>query len=253
MQVIASSSNIKSKRKSTHKRAFDAQAFLDAAGLGRVVEKFRGKETVFAQGDPANNVMYIQVGSVKLTVVNETGREAVVAILGPGDFFGEGCLSGQSICMATATAISPTSVLVIDKKRGDSCAPRGTRVLRPFHRLYIGAKHTSRGGPGRPALQLQRETAGAHPAATGALWRARPAAKGASQSIARDAGGDDRHDAVARQFFHEQIQKTRLHPIQRRDPRQQFPLECCPARVSTSFRARQLLTRGNEKARLASG
>ncbi|MGH9691012.1 MAG: Crp/Fnr family transcriptional regulator [Candidatus Acidiferrales bacterium] len=95
--------------------AFDVQSFLDSAGLGRKVAKFRGKETVFAQGDPARNVMYIQDGGVKLTVVNETGKEAVVALLKPGDFLGEGCLAGQSICMATATAIAPTTVLVIEK------------------------------------------------------------------------------------------------------------------------------------------
>jgi len=84
-----------------------------AAGLGRKLSKFRKKETVFSQGDPAKSVMYIQEGSVKLTVVNERGKEAVVAILGPGDFLGEGCLTGQSKCMATA--IAPTSVLVIEK------------------------------------------------------------------------------------------------------------------------------------------
>jgi CRP/FNR family transcriptional regulator, cyclic AMP receptor protein len=89
--------------------------FLDSVGLGRNVKKFRGKETVFAQGDPAKNVMYIQEGGVRLTVVNEPGKEAVVAILGRGDFFGEGCLAGQTICMATATTIAPTNVLVIEK------------------------------------------------------------------------------------------------------------------------------------------
>jgi len=83
--------------------------------MGRKVVKFRGKEAVFAQGDPAKNVLYIQEGSVKLTVVNETGKEAVVAIFGPGDFFGEGCLAGQSVCMATATTVAPTTVLVIEK------------------------------------------------------------------------------------------------------------------------------------------
>jgi CRP/FNR family transcriptional regulator, cyclic AMP receptor protein len=103
------------KKTSLRSPAFDVKLFLLSAGLGRKVDKFRGKETVFAQGDPAKNVMYIQEGGVKLTVVNETGKEAVVAILGPGDFFGEGCLAGQSICMATATAIAPTSVLVIEK------------------------------------------------------------------------------------------------------------------------------------------
>jgi CRP/FNR family transcriptional regulator, cyclic AMP receptor protein len=100
--------------------------FLDSAGLGRTIHKFRGKETVFAQGNPAKNVMYIQEGGVKLTVVNETGKEAVVAILGPGDFFGEGCLTGQSNCMATATAVAPTTVLVIEKNEM-------TRVLHEEH------------------------------------------------------------------------------------------------------------------------
>ena len=91
------------------------QLFLDSTGLGRTVDKFLGKETVFTQGDPAKTVMYIQNGGVKLTVVNEVGKEAIVAMLGPGDFFGEGCIAGQSICMATAIAVMPTTVLVIEK------------------------------------------------------------------------------------------------------------------------------------------
>ena len=95
--------------------AFDVKLFLDSAGLGRKVSKFRAKEIVFAQGDPATEVIYIQEGSVKLAVVNVTGKEGVVAVLGPGDFLGEGCLAGQSICMATATTMSPTTVLVIAK------------------------------------------------------------------------------------------------------------------------------------------
>jgi CRP/FNR family transcriptional regulator, cyclic AMP receptor protein len=94
---------------------FDVKLFLDSAGLGRKVGTFRAKEIVFTQGDPAKNVMYIQEGDVRLTVVNESGKEVIAAGLGPGDFFGEGCLAGQSICMATATAISPTTALVIAK------------------------------------------------------------------------------------------------------------------------------------------
>ena len=103
--------------------AFDVRLFLDSAGLGRRVAKFLGKETVFVQGDPATKVMYIQEGGVKLSVVNETGKEAVVAILGPRDFLGEGCLAGQSIYMATASAIAPTTVLVIEK----------TEMVRALH------------------------------------------------------------------------------------------------------------------------
>jgi CRP/FNR family cyclic AMP-dependent transcriptional regulator len=94
---------------------FDVKSFLDSTGLGRSVAKFPGKATVYSQGDPAKNVMYIQEGGVRLTVVNKTGREAVVAILGPGDFFGEGCLSGQMVTMATATTLAATTVLVIEK------------------------------------------------------------------------------------------------------------------------------------------
>ena len=104
-----------SKKPNSRSPVFDLKSFLDSTGLGRRVAKFEAKETVFGQGDPASNVMYIQEGGVKLSVVNETGKEAVVAILGPGDFFGEGCLAGQSICMATATTVAPTAVLVIEK------------------------------------------------------------------------------------------------------------------------------------------
>src|SRR5580692_5055590 len=103
------------KKAHSRTRVFDMKEFPDSTVLGRDVAKFARKQTVFAQGDPAQHVMYIQEGSVKLTVVNQAGKEAVTAILGPGDFFGEGCLGGQSICMATATTIAPTTVLAIEK------------------------------------------------------------------------------------------------------------------------------------------
>jgi CRP/FNR family transcriptional regulator, cyclic AMP receptor protein len=95
--------------------AFDAQAFLDSAGVARKVVDFRKKATVFAQGDAALHVMYIQQGAVRLSVVNSTGKEAVVAVLKPGDFFGEGCLAGQATRMGSATSAAPTTLLVIDK------------------------------------------------------------------------------------------------------------------------------------------
>jgi len=94
---------------------FDLRAFLETAGAARQVMKFRRSEKIYSQGDPAHGVKYIQKGGVKLSVINEDGKEAVVAMLGPRDFFGEGCLAGQSVCMATATAMAPTSVLFIEK------------------------------------------------------------------------------------------------------------------------------------------
>src|SRR6202048_1965853 len=108
-------SNIKSKRKSAHRHAFDPQAFLDSAGVARRVVGYRRSEKLYTQGDPATSVMYVQKGGVKLSVVNEVGKEAVLAILGPGDFFGEGGMVGQSARTGTATAITPTTLLVIEK------------------------------------------------------------------------------------------------------------------------------------------
>jgi len=115
MQKLANSSNIKSKRKSTQKLTFNVQVFLDTAGVARKVIEFKKAEVVYSQGDAAKSIMYLQAGGIKLSVVNEVGKEAVVAILEPGDFFGEGCLAGQPVRMGTATAITPSAVLNIEK------------------------------------------------------------------------------------------------------------------------------------------
>lgn len=109
-------------------RVFDVHLFLDSAGVARKVVEFRRTEIIFSQGDPARKVIYIQKGGVKLSVVSEAGKEAVVAILGPGDFFGEGCLAGQSVRMGTATAITPTTALVVEKNEM-------IRVLHAEHAL----------------------------------------------------------------------------------------------------------------------
>jgi len=101
--------------KNKKKLAFNAQVFLDSAGVSRKIVEFQIKATIFAQGDSAKTVMYVQKGSVKLSVVNAIGKEAVVAVLGPGDFLGEGCLTGQPIRIATATAAAPSTLLVIEK------------------------------------------------------------------------------------------------------------------------------------------
>jgi CRP/FNR family cyclic AMP-dependent transcriptional regulator len=115
MRASTTSKKIKFSIKLKQKHAFDAQAFLDSAGVARKAKAFKPAEVVYAQGTAAQSVMYLQSGGVKLTVVNEVGKEAVVAILGPGDFFGEGCLAGQSVRIGTATSITPSIVLVIEK------------------------------------------------------------------------------------------------------------------------------------------
>ena len=105
----------KSEVKRNGKSAFNAQVFLDSAGVTRRIVKFLRSQRIYSQGDPATTVLYIQRGGVKLSVVNSVGKEGVVAVLGPGDFFGEATIAGHSLRVRTATAITPTTVLAIEK------------------------------------------------------------------------------------------------------------------------------------------
>ncbi|MGE5243181.1 MAG: Crp/Fnr family transcriptional regulator [Betaproteobacteria bacterium] len=103
--------------RSKPKVAFDAQAFLDSAGVERRIVDYRRGEVVFTQGDPCEHVMYIRKGGVKLSVISKSGREAVVAMLGAGEFFGEGCLAGQPVRMGSATATADSTILLVDKNQ----------------------------------------------------------------------------------------------------------------------------------------
>jgi CRP/FNR family transcriptional regulator, cyclic AMP receptor protein len=100
---------------SPRKATFDAQKFLDAAGLPARATDFAAGETVYSQGEPADTVLYIQKGSVKLTVLSTSGKEAVIGVLGGGDFFGEGALTGQPVRLSAAVAIVTTRIRVLPK------------------------------------------------------------------------------------------------------------------------------------------
>ena len=94
---------------------FDLKSFLDSAGVARTIRRYARSAVVFSQGDAATDVFYIQTGSVKVSVLSRTGKEAVVAVLGQGDFFGEGCLASQPRRIATASTMSASTVLVVEK------------------------------------------------------------------------------------------------------------------------------------------
>jgi CRP-like cAMP-binding protein len=99
------------------KPAFDAQAFLDSSGIAKTIAEYGRGESIFTQGDVCKDVMYIQSGGVKLSVLSKSGREAVVAMLGPGEFFGEGCLAGQGVRMGSASAITPSVIMGVRKEK----------------------------------------------------------------------------------------------------------------------------------------
>ena len=96
--------------------AFNPKTFLTRVNDGRSVESYRRKQVIFSQGDPADAVFYVQEGRVKVTVVSNQGKEAIVALLGADEFFGEGCLAGQPLRMSTATATEDTTILRLRKK-----------------------------------------------------------------------------------------------------------------------------------------
>jgi CRP/FNR family cyclic AMP-dependent transcriptional regulator len=96
---------------------FDAPIFLDSAGVAKKILEYRRGEVIFSQGDPGDHVLYVQKGAVKLSVLSKAGRQAVVAMLGPGEFFGEGCLAGQSVRMGSASATMASTILLVDKEK----------------------------------------------------------------------------------------------------------------------------------------
>ena len=97
--------------------AFDAQAFLNSADITKKIVTYKPLTVVFSQGDSSDSVLYIQKGAIRLSVVSQSGKEAIVATLGPGDFLGEGALAAQRVRMGTATAIATTTVLIVPKKQ----------------------------------------------------------------------------------------------------------------------------------------
>jgi CRP-like cAMP-binding protein len=103
------------RKRKQNRPAFDPDIFLHTENLGRTISKYRKDQTVFSQGSPADAVFYIQKGKVKITVVSEQGKEAIVAILGPNEFCGEGCLTGQMRRMATAVAMTPCQIMRLEK------------------------------------------------------------------------------------------------------------------------------------------
>ena len=103
-------------KKPKTREPFDIQEFLSSAGTSRSIAKFKKGQVIFSQDDPCDDVLYIQSGNAKLTIANPQGKEAVLSIVGPGDFLGEGCIIGNPVRMATATAIAPLNAMSIEKQ-----------------------------------------------------------------------------------------------------------------------------------------
>lgn len=126
------------KMRRSKKNFFDPKQFLATAGIGRQLREFRRGKRIFSQGETAESLMYIQKGGVKFSVVNGAGKEAVVAMLGPGDFLGVGCMGGRQVRMGTATTMTPATVLAIGKNEMLRALHNEPRLSAHFIEYMIG-------------------------------------------------------------------------------------------------------------------
>jgi len=143
---------------------FDAKVFIAKVGAGKTILEFHKNQHVFEQGDVADTVFYIQKGKVKLTVMSEQGKEAVVAILGPGQFFGEGCMNGHKLCISTMTVMED-SVITSVTKEAMLAALHDEPKFSEMFMAYLLTRN-SRIEPNRSTIQFEREAACAHAVAT---------------------------------------------------------------------------------------
>lgn len=190
---------------------FDPKAFLAKVGEGRSIGKYRKNQPVFAQGEPADAVFFIQKGKVKITVVSEQGKEAVVAILNADDFFGEGCLAGQPRRMATVTTMTDCAIMRLEKAAIIGLihdeptfselfiAHLLARTIRVEEDLVDQLFNSSEKRLARVLLLL---------ANFGKEGKPEPMIPKISQETLAES---DRHDARAGELFYEQISETRVY------------------------------------------
>jgi len=211
-------------------RPFDPKEFLATVNGGRTISTYRKDETVFAQGDAADSVFYILQGKVKVTVLSEQGKEAVVAVLGPDEFCGEGCLTGQPRRISTATAMTDCTIMRLEKKTmigALSDEPAFSeffvkhllaRTLRVEEDLVDQLFNSSEKRLARALLLLAK------------LRQGRQARAHHRQGEPRDARRNDRNHTIARELLHEQIPEIGLHRLQRETGSPQLIAQRRPAR-----------------------
>ena len=187
---------------------FDLKSFLAMVGEGRSIGEYRKDEIVFSQGDPADAVFYIQSGKVKVTVVSEQGKEAVVAMLGTNDFFGEGCLAGQARRIATVATMTDSVIVRLEKAAIVRVIHQEPAFSEMFIAHLLARAIRVEAEPRRSAVQFERETPCPNAPAVGELWQGRETGADRRENQPGDACGDDWNDPVPGEFFHEQISKT---------------------------------------------
>jgi CRP-like cAMP-binding protein len=192
------------------KRDFDPKTFLATIGDGRIVMLVPGKQTIFAQGDAADAVLYVQKGKVRLTVLSEKGKEATIAILNSGDFCGEGGLAGQPLRMGSAIAMTDCELMRIDKKAMMLALYRENKLSDMFTSYLLGRNIRYEADLVDQMFSSSEKRLARILLLLSSLRQGRPTRDCTPQDQSGDPGRDDRHNPVAGQLFHESVQEVRL-------------------------------------------
>jgi CRP/FNR family transcriptional regulator, cyclic AMP receptor protein len=208
------------------KNGFNPKVFLAKVGTGKKISKSSKDQIIFAQGDAADTIFYLQNGKVKIVVLSDQGKEAVVGIIEPDQFFGEGCLNGQSLRIATATAMEPCLITSITKTAMMAVLQKEPK----FSQMFM-AHLLTRNNRVEADLIDQLFNSSEKRLARLLLLLANFAKEGSPGTHrckfrSGDARGNDRHDAIPRQFLYEQIPKIGLHQLQRQHRGPPFAIEC---------------------------
>ena len=197
--------------------AFDPRPYLSKLATGKTSREYKAAGPIFSQGDTADAVFYVDSGKVKLTVVSTSGKEAVIGILPEGSFFGEGCLAGQPIRIATRNGPARVHYYHSGGKRDNGQnAPPGAGICRALSGLFAFPQHPHGSRPRGSAVQFQRKAPRTSSPAAGQLRPGIKADTGCRKDKSGDPRRDDRHHAFARQLLHESFQEAGLRRLQRR-------------------------------------
>ena len=179
------------------------ETFLTGISSGKTVLEYRANRNIFMQGQPADSMFFLGRGKVKLAVTSFEGKEAIVATLGPGEFFGEGCLAGQPLRMATAIAVGDCTLTRIEKPMMARMLHEETGTRGIVRHASAFPQHPIRSGSRRPAFQLQREAPGSDSPAAVPFWQGEQDRNCSSRNQSGKLGANGRHNPVTDQLFHE--------------------------------------------------
>jgi CRP-like cAMP-binding protein len=208
------------------RESFDPQNFLAKVGAGKTISSYQKDQVIFSQGEAADAVFYVQKGRVKVVVLSDQGKEAVVGILEAGQFFGEGCLNGHDLRIATTTAMEECLLTAIGKSTMIAVLHNEPKFSELFVAYLLKRNSRIEEDLIDQLFNSSEKASGPTTSPVGEFRQGRQSDPDQAEYQSRDAGRNDRHDTLAGELFHEQVSEARFHQLQRKNRSPSFAVEC---------------------------